>query len=210
MTMKKSLKYASFLILLLIVGVSVVWSDMLKQQSGEIHEITPPESGYVDPKPPTGCDQSATTTDCSKIIYTPPAPEVIEAQEPPLLDTTLNDEHLKIDNTLASVEFCGQTYQARQVFLDDVNVVERIGEITNKKYTSHIDKEQKNAEGICNNLVTNTKGEDELFIKVSTTTSDKIYHLDIELMPFSINFNTGNIYEMDMYAADLIFFGKIY
>ena len=127
--MKKSLKYLSFLILLLIVGIGVAWSEMTNPSFGEVHEIVPSEDGGVDTRLPDGCDKSATTTDCSKIVYIPPVPEVIKAEEPPLLDTALNDEHLTIDNTLVPVQFCGQTYQARQVLIDGVNVVERIGEI---------------------------------------------------------------------------------
>lgn len=62
--------------------------------------ITPLGTPYV--RPPEE-KSSATTTQAGKI-----------------------DEHLTIDNTLREVIFCGVSYQTKQVFIDGVDVIQRI------------------------------------------------------------------------------------
>lgn len=79
------------------------------------------------------CDQSATTTDCSKIssIETP----IIHENNPIIPDTSPSgkiDEHLTINNELRDVNFCGKTYKVKQVMIDGVDVVQRVAEIVTK------------------------------------------------------------------------------
>ncbi len=95
------------------------------------HEILP-DSAMGDPRS-RYCNQSATTTDCSKPPKQPETSEPVVTPEPPLLDDSLSDDHLTINNELTEVNFCGNTYQARQVLIDGVNVVQRIGEILAEK-----------------------------------------------------------------------------
>jgi hypothetical protein len=39
------------------------------------------------------------------------------------------DEHLTIDNTLRDIDICGTTYQVKQIFIDEVDVLQRISEL---------------------------------------------------------------------------------
>jgi hypothetical protein len=39
------------------------------------------------------------------------------------------DEHLTIDNTLRDIDFCGTTYQVKQIFIDEVDVLQRMSDL---------------------------------------------------------------------------------
>ena len=91
-----------------------------------------PESPLAVKYYPPSCDPSK--TDCSK--FTPDGTPFVRPPEPVQATTTQAgqiDEHLFIDNTLKDVNFCGKIYQAKQIFIDGVDVVQRIAELATKE-----------------------------------------------------------------------------
>lgn len=86
------------------------------------------------------CDQSATTTDCSKI------PQPAQEQSPyshASLYTEITstdqsgkiDEHLFVDNSLIEFDWCGNKFKTRQITIDGADVVKWLAELakTNEK-----------------------------------------------------------------------------
>jgi len=99
-------------------------------------------SSVTPPIPRPLCDQSATTTDCSKIVDTVPLPVAVATTSANPVQSGKIDEHLTINNTLRDVNFCGNIYRVKQVIIDGVDVVQRIAELaTNAQF--------KQGKGVC-------------------------------------------------------------
>lgn len=120
----------------------------------------------VETKSFPGCDQSATTTDCSKLTpagtpYTPPIKE--ESTVTTLIEGKI-DGHLTVDNKLRDVDFCGKIYRVKQVVIDGVDVVQRVAELARDQDTTKNPKIKNFAEGICGSIPFNPQPQDELGI----------------------------------------------
>lgn len=166
-----------------------------------------------------GCDQSATTTDCSKIPST--ETPVVDENNSIIPNTSPSgkiDEHLTINNELRDVNFCGKTYKVKQVMIDGVDVVQRVAELV----TKNKDKEA------CNMLEMRMSSGDQksagieigvIDIEKNTVKRNEIYAITLlsptgnfeYLGDFLINITTGNIFiilqKIDVSSTKLI--GKI-
>lgn len=118
-----------------------IW-EMITHKKGMLYQYKIP-----------GCDKLATTTDCSKL--TPlRTPYTFIAEEKSFVTTTQSgkiDEYLTINNTLRYVNFCDKTYKVKQVFIDEMDVVQRIAEIITEMNGESNEKKQF-AVAICENI----------------------------------------------------------
>ena len=161
------------------------------------------------------------TTDCSGL--TPlGTPYVLPPKEASPATTTQSgkiDEHLTINNTLRDVNFCGKTYQVKQVMIDGVDVVQRIAELVTKDQFMKKDSLNNPDMGFCKSFIDmidlnkdNPSWKNE--IEVSRVTNwvneagHKTYNLYMNyiytLNGFHIDTTTGDIYEINRYEGGLI------
>lgn len=144
----------------------------------------------VDKNAPQPCATN-TSTDCLKktpigtSYYVPPK----EESSATTTQSGKIDEHLKIDNTLRDVNFCGKMYKVKQVMIDGVDVVQRIAEIANDKYSKGREQDVLQANAICGNIefsitrqnnTSQTPTLNELKIygpSIQNTSSEKIIYL---------------------------------
>jgi len=207
--MNKKIFLLSAVALLLMVIVVIIFN--INSNPNPPVEILKMEPIDTSPSEILGdCDQSATTTDCSNITETTPTPEVIEEQEPPLLDTTLNDEHLTINNTLIPVTLCGETNLVRQILIDNVDVMKRIEYILEKgNLGSDITTEE-----ICRNISSSFVLNDINIYTVKNSTFDpkklnvppdsSVYNISISSVPFIVIPIMNQIYTQDLYLGSPI------
>ena len=170
-----------------------------------------------------GCN-SATTTSCAelkRIANLPPAnlPMVVATTSANPVQAGQIDEHLFVDNALREVNFCGKTYLVKQIILDGVDVVQRIGYLaTNNMFTDS--RSSETARIICSNIenalsTTPTKRVNgrlpvpfEIDVpKVSSSLdyvdNHKKYRLAIN-PSFEIDVLTGSVYYVDGYTGENI------
>lgn len=156
----------------------------------------------------SGCDQSATTTDCSKIVTVPQSqdsylsPAQMYTEVASTEQSGKFDEHLTIDNTLVEVRFCDKIYKTRQIFIDGVDMVQRIAQLASN--------DQMGKLPICNSIpnpiytkgiletadVKSFKGSD---LGLSGTT----YLVFLASYRFDINPATGNMYWISAYDGSI-------
>lgn len=115
------------------------------------------------------------------------------------------DEHLTIDETLREVNFCGTTYRAKQVFIDGVDVVQRIAQlVTTGQLIRESDKENL-SESICSNFAANVQFETRYYTPItkqiepevtsySNYLGHKTYDVYIVAYGFQIDTITHDIY----------------
>jgi hypothetical protein len=113
------------------------------------------------------------------------------------------DAHLSVNKTLRDVNFCGDTYTARQVMIDGVDVVQRIAELATKKFpTSNLAHKDLIAEDICNNAnPVNSTGIIDVTWHAIFTGQSAIFKNESEIYPIIVDDNmffiaiaSGNIY----------------
>lgn len=113
------------------------------------------------------------------------------------------DEYLTIDNTLRNVNFCGTAYQAKQVFIDGVDIVQRIAKRVTASSLDYMMEICDRAEGLRRNGRLNL---DKNEIGVSpvirdTSTTYYVYRMSLvsptensqSIGDFKINSSTGEI-----------------
>jgi hypothetical protein len=139
--------------------------------------LTPLGTPYT--RPPEG-KSSATTTQSGKI-----------------------DEHLTIDNTFRDVNFCGTTYRVKQVFIDGVDVVQRIAKLVTASNLDYMREICDRTEGLRRNgwlnLDKNEIGVSPVIRDASTV--DSVYQMSLvsptgNLQPigdFKIDASTGEV-----------------
>ncbi len=181
------------------------------------------ETGALDCKsfPTSGCDQSATTTDCSKLIemanpmgsqnYLSPALSYTEVTS--TSQSGKIDEHLSVDNTLVTVQFCDKVYKTRQIFIDGADVVRRIAELATTDAIPGAGDNDGNRPGkiLCMTMPnpTNTQGILETSDVASFTGSDvglpgTTYRISfVGGNAFVINPETAKIYRIGGYDGSL-------
>lgn len=126
------------------------------------------------------------------------APEPDEPAEN-TTQTGMIDEHLTIDPTLREVNFCGNTYNVKQVMIDGVDVVQRIAEIAENNVKVESFPQYIGTERICRDIQKTYKVGSEIII--TRTGSGKIeggqsvYYINIENLSFIINLNTNYLFE---------------
>jgi hypothetical protein len=148
-----------------------------------------------------GCNQSATTTDCSKIrptVETPDIPIIKEETEP--IQSEKIDEHLTINNELRDVNFCGKTYKVKQVLIDGVDVMQRMAEMTKNSQNPWFCKTTESRMPTVNHTTGNeiaiTDREKNTFLENEIYAITPIFPTGINenIGDFLINITTGNVF----------------
>ncbi len=182
-----------------------------------VYEIVPPTlwekfTGHVPGARPTqplstGCDQSATTTDCSTLPipsgesgYFFPASSYTEFAS--TSQSGKIDAHLTVDNSLIEVTACGKIYRTRQIFIDGADVVSRLATLAN---TGALPKDDMGHVGLCQSLPgeihlrgiieTNVKAFEGSDVGLPGIT----YLVGVAANGFDVNPQTGNIYQASSY-----------
>lgn len=118
------------------------------------------------------------------------------------------DDRLVVNNTLQEVDFCGKTYNVKQVLIDGVDVVQKIGQSTQLNNSS--------TETICKNIELNnpnpdpktkielTVGEVQKFPGSDIGQQGDIYAFNISVVRFNVNTSSGEIYLNGSYDGSLI------
>lgn len=198
--------------------------------------VTAALTGFFLTKTPVNKDAkqpctTSTSTDCLRptpigtSYYVPP-------EEKSLATTTQSgkiDEHITINNTLRDVNFCGKTYKVKQVFIDGVDVVQRIAEILTKDlvptmvkvgpYGPRMDewktltmKKGEMASGLCsniqNNMVNGMTIEVNNIKKFKSTDvglgGGEIYMVVVSDQLFDVVQSTGEIYNISGYDGAFV------
>src|SRR3989344_967763 len=159
-----------------------------------------------------GCDQSATTTDCSKLPISSGEsgyffPATFYTEFASTSQSGKIDSHLTVDNTLIEVTFCGKIYRTRQIFIDGVDVVRRLAALVND---GALPKDEHGRVGLCQSL------PGEIHLRGIIGTEDvrafdgsdagmpgTTYLVVIAANAFDINPQTGNIYQIGGYDGSL-------
>ena len=209
--MTKLSKITTFGIVIAVLvagGLSIWFSNPNRKIRNEIME--------------NGCDQSATTTDCAELIKNARESEVFSIPISPatsyteVASTTQSgkiDEHLTIDNTFINVTFCDKVLKSRQIFIDGVDVVQRIAYLATNELT-----EQKGfanttfGQAICNSMPYNlyTKGVLETADVTIFTDNDagfskmpgKTYAVFLSARQFFINPSMNAIFSIGGYGGE--------
>ena len=161
------------------------------------------------------------TTDCSKVTplgttYTPPPKEenlVTNVQSGKI------DEHLTIDNTLRDVNFCGKVYQVKQVFIDGVDVVQRIADLVRSNDISSTSKGLENlTEDTCKSVPFNQQSELNIG-GISVYASDlpierinaenKTYGIFTPIFQVAVNPSRNEIYSINGFDGSTQFVAKL-
>lgn len=201
-----------------IAGATGFGPSLYELQHSVYEFIKGPEPS--SPVPETGCDQSATSTDCGSIIdvqQTVPQDYLSSAISYTEVASTNQsgkiDDHLTVNNTLKEVRFCEKKYKSRQIFIDGIDVVQRIAELASNNNEPPNKENPSLGRGICNSMPSNieyTKG----ILKTSDTqafvsTDPKLlpgvaYLLYVGTSGFDINLSTGEIYPISGFDGSLL------
>lgn len=186
------------------------------------------KSYKIDPL--TGCDSSATTTNCATIKTSQPAEQAVTGFSTATSYTEVAstkqsgkiDQFLTVDNTLKNISFCGKLSKTRQVIINGVDVGQRIAELASKDQMGYVpggDSPQGESFGraICNTLPLNVpemKGVLEMWdvITPQTNTSQNPtgnYLVVIGTYAFVINPTTDEIFNVGAYDGTLFLVGKL-
>lgn len=182
--------------LLVVAGLSVWFFNPERKIRNEIAE--------------SGCDQSATTTDCESITTITEQPKVVDV---PIEDTSSTqsgkiDEHLTVNNIYRDVDLCGEIYRGKQVIIDGVDVLQRVAELGRNESVPHKDIGVKICDGIKHGPYLGKK-EIEIPEVTAFESSDerlpgKTYAVSISDWRFLINLSTGDIYTASGFDGRLL------
>lgn len=157
-----------------------------------------------------GCDQFATTTDCSKIIAASEPKRVYSRADfyTEVASTSQSnriDEHLFVDNKLVEIDFCGNSFKTRQITIDGADVVMRLAELASTSPTICLSAPDPKKSGVIETADVKTfKGND-----VSLPGIMYIIYLNNGYR-FDFNPDNGNIYEVSGYDGGQKFLGKLW
>lgn len=174
----------------------------------------------------TGCDSSATTTDCATVRTSQAAEQASTGLSTASSYTEVAstnqsgkiDARLSVDNTLKGVSFCGTTFKTRQVIINGIDVGQRIAWLASNDQMGKLPDGGSLGQGVCNSMphyFPVTKGILEMR-DVTTFKSDDIrapgdnYGVNIGTMTFVVNSATGEIFNVDAYdGSTLTSVGKL-
>jgi hypothetical protein len=176
----------------------------------------------IDPQ--TGCDSSATSTNCATVKTSQPAEQATKG-----LSTATNytevastkqsgkiDEYLAVDNTLKIVSFCGTTLRTRQIIINGVDVAQRIAQLASSDHVATVPGGESIGQGICNSMPHNidyTKGileiPDVKLTRASSQTQSSQYTVTLYAMSFLIDSATNEIFNIGAYDGSLVLIGKL-
>lgn len=149
MTNKAKLFVAAGILLAIIVSGFWYWHS----HSNEISDSA------MLAVPAVPCEESTSTTDCisppSAIAVTPP----VAASSGNVTQSGKIDEHLTINNSPRDINFCGNTYRVKQVFIDGVDVAQRIAELATTKQIVEKGSGRELSEAVCWNVIHNVPAE---------------------------------------------------
>jgi hypothetical protein len=159
----------------------------------------------------TGCDQSATSTDCATIRTSEPAEQTVNGFSTDVAATGQSgkiDARLTIDNTYKSVDVCGVLYRGKQVVIDGVDVLQRIAALGRAEVAPHRDIGTKICDGIKPGPYGGKK-EVEISEVISFPGSDVglpgiVYQFNISDWRFAVAVETGDIYGVSGYDGSLL------
>ena len=146
-----------------------------------------PRISLISDSFPTPCDPLATTTDCSKIVDTPPSPAEVATTSANPVQSGKIDDHLTIYNTLRDVNFCGKIYRVKQVIIDGVDVVQRIAELATEKEITEKSSEHIITNAICLDITINMPSEEVYGPTVSK-------EMDVPKVTNFVNYLKHNMY----------------
>ena len=176
--------------------------------------------------PQTGCDSSATSTNCATIRTTQAAEQAAKglsiATSYTEVATTHQsgkiDAHLVVDNALKSVSLCGTGFKTRQVVINGVDVGARIAQLASSDQMGHVANSTSIGEGVCNSMphnVAETKGILEMRDVATFQTDDARasgdnYRVYLGDLSFAINPTTNEIFLISAYdSSTLTSVGKL-
>jgi hypothetical protein len=234
MYMKKTLLTASGIGIVLLAFGSVALAGGIgpflvgiSNSSVEIHNLIkgPEKLPALDAR--TGCDQSATTTNCATIKTSQPA-----EQAPTGLSTATSytevattkqsgkiDQYLTIENTLKSVSFCGNlTLKTRQVVINGVDVGQRIAQLASNDQMGKMSDGTSFGQAVCNSMPHNIEGTKGILemrdVTIPQTDDPRAsrgggYVVNMGTMSFVVNPLTNEIFNIDAYDGTLVSLGKL-
>lgn len=163
----------------------------------------------------------STTTSGSNL--TPLGTPYTQPQEEKRTATTTQsgriDEYLTIDNTLRDVNFCGTRQIARQIFINGVDVVQRIAELATEIKIINLDSKYSLSKEICTAFSNTRLSKEDLGDLVTgqptgmsipevtnwtNTDGHKMYSILLPSWFFSIDSTTNDIYLINGYDGSLM------
>jgi len=176
--------------------------------------------------PQTGCDSSATSTNCATVKTSQSAESPTTGRSTAASYTEVAtthqsgriDAHLTIDNTLKNVSFCGNlTLKTRQVIINGVDVGQRIAQLASSDQMGKLPNGDSLGQAICNSMPHNMEGTRGILemrdvITPQTNTSQtptNNYTVIIGAMAFAINPVTNEIFNIGAYDGTLVLLGKL-
>lgn len=183
------------------------------------------KSPKIDPQ--TGCDSSATSTNCATVKTSQPAEQAVSGLSTAASYTEVAstkqsgkiDEHLAVNNTLKSISFCGNlTLKTRQVVINGVDVGQRIAQLASSDQMGKLPNGDSLGQAICNSMPHNmegTKGILEMPDVVTSQTSDprapgQEYTVILGQEAFVVNPVTNEIFSISAYdGSTLTSVGKL-
>ncbi len=114
------------------------------------------------------------------------------SKEPNSVQPNPIDDRLVVNDTLKEVNLCGEIYKVKQVFIDEVDVVQRIAEIITEMRVESQEKEQL-ALAICENMksgiTTGNSNELEISGPAIRNNDNSKYYLGVgRFVIFTINY----------------------
>lgn len=175
--------------------------------------------------PQTGCDSSATSTDCATVRISQPAEQATTGLSTATSYTEVAstqqsgkiDAHLTIDNTLKELSFCGTSFKTRQIIINGVDVGQRIAQLASSDQMGKMSNGDSIGQAVCNSMPHNvdyTKGILEMRdvvtpqTNLSSNPSDN-YLVVIGSMAFAINPVTNEIFNIGAYDGTLVSIGNL-
>ncbi len=217
----------AFLILggAVIVGIIFVGAALAVRASllsaGAVHRPVSGTGKETAPGEWSRCDPATTSTDCATVTassttvqslvelssatsYT----EVAETDQSGKID-----DHLVVDNTLKNITFCsGLTLRTRQIFIDGVDVGQRIAQLASSDQMGRAANGDSIGEGVCNSLPHNVayiKGilrmpDVTLFQTGDPSTPGENYRVSLGSLVFAINPTSGEIFMVSAYDGSTL------
>lgn len=176
----------------------------------------------IDPQ--TGCDSSATSTNCATVKTSQPAEQPAKGLSTATSYTEVATTHqsgkidanLTIDNTLKGISFCGTIFKTRQVIINGVDVAQRIAQLASSDQMGKDPGGVSIGRGVCNSMPHNTdytKGILEIpdveLTSASQQTQSSQYTVTLYAMRFLIDSATNEIFNIGAYDGTLVSLGKL-
>jgi len=179
----------------------------------------------IDPQ--TGCDSSATSTNCATVKTSQPAEQATKGLSTATSYTEVASTHqsgkidarLSVDNTLKTISFCGTAFKTRQVIINGVDVGQRIAYLASNDQMGKMSDGASFGHAVCLGMPHNvsvTKGILEIRDVITPQTNASRapeardnYFVWIGLMSFAINPVTNEIFNIDAYDGSLVSVGKL-